>query len=140
MTWNDFVARVKPNFGLGVILGIFGAVALLSSFQIGRMVGFRKASFACGWNKNYGLKMQNVPNPDGAFGKILRINGNTLIVKDEDGTEKIVLTSATSTTIRKGMDTMKSPSFNVDDTIAVFGKPTEDGQIHATLIRVLKPE
>ncbi len=131
-----------------IVLGIL--IVFLFVFKVGESVGIRKASFSCGWAQNY---QRNFGGPRGGFmgdfmgrdrelmnshgmaGSIIKIDGNTLVVKGADNVEKIVLVTD-RTMIRRNIETLKISDLKVDDQIVFIGRPDDQGQIQADLIRV----
>lgn len=139
-------------FKIGLI--ILGAlIVLLFVFKAGVFVGYKKAEFSYRWSENYhrnfagprGGFLQDFRrgfgnrgdfiNAHGIFGSVIKIDGNTVIVKGQDDIERIILVSGT-TVIKKGRETIKISDLKVDDSIVIIGSPNEEGQIEAKLIRV----
>lgn len=83
--------------------------------------------------------MKRLPDPHGAFGKVLRIDDQQIIVKDQNGYEKNIFVPRSSATIRKGMDTIRFEDIHADDTVSVFGRPDTHGRVEADLIRIINP-
>lgn len=140
------------RFSLAIVLVIAFAIALLLSFHVGTLVGFRKASFSCAWNRNYAplfggpshdpwrpSTMKRLPDPHGAFGKVLRIDNHNIIIKDQNGVEKNVLVPSSSATIRRGMDNIRFEDIRAQDMVSVFGRPDAEGRVEADLIRIITP-
>lgn len=147
MDIKDFLKR--HAFALAAwILG--GLVLLLLVFKAGFAVGFRKAYFTCSWGENYhrnfaGPRGGFVPGfPDieesleshGVFGKILKVDGSTLVIDGEGGLERVVEV-ATGTLVREPAHAIEASSLTVDQYVVVIGEPREDGVIEAKLIRVM---
>jgi hypothetical protein len=132
---------------LAVLLGI---IVLAGVFELGTMVGFRKARFASGWKEqysnNFGPPMMRGPgfpsefpgrmDPHGAFGSVISTSTDQLVVKSREGAERIV-TIKPDTEIRRGKDRVSLGSIGLNANLVVFGRPNELGQIEARLIRVL---
>lgn len=126
-------------------------VVLLVVFRFGMVVGERKANFSGRWSENYGrffgeprpgffpapaeFRDDRFMNPHGSAGTILKIDGDTLIVKGSDNNEKTILIS-TSTVIRDMDETVAGDSLEVGDSLVVIGSPTPDGTIEARFVRV----
>lgn len=133
------------------ILIIVGLVILLFVFKAGMFVGFTKARFSFNWDKNYHLNFggpggfmpefdeRNFMAPHGTFGAIVKIDGSTIVIKGDDGLEKIILISD-QTDIREFRDRLAAADLKVDAKIVVIGEPDEQGQINAKFIRILPPE
>ena len=123
-------------------------IILIGVFSLGMSVGFRKAGFTYSWSQNYpnnfgGRQVLVAPPPSGAFfnphgldGTILNFDKNTLVLKDEDSTEKTVLISP-QTSIRLNFQNLKPTDLKAGEEIVVIGEPNPQGQIEAKLIRVL---
>lgn len=134
-----------------VLWGIGGLVLFLLIFGAGMSVGFKKASFSYQWGENY---HQNFGGPRGGFlapwsgrdfidahgvtGQIIKIDGNTLVIKGRGDAEKIVALDE-KTVIERFRETLKPADLKVDDLIVVIGAPNNAGQIEAKLVRVMPP-
>ena len=70
------------------------------------------------------------------FGQILKIDGQTLVIKDRDGVEKILVVTD-KTTLKQFHASVTLPDFKVNDYIVVIGEPNQAGQIEAQFIRLL---
>lgn len=145
---NQATSRISLYVGVSVL----AALLLLGSFHLGTLVGFRKASFSCEWNRSYGPMiggpsrgfmqappfMKRLPDPHGAFGKVLRLDEDQMIVQDRNGIEKNILVPTSSVKIRRGMETIRFEDIKQNDNVSVFGRPGADGRVEADLIRVLQ--
>jgi hypothetical protein len=134
-----------------VLVVLISLAVLLVVFRFGMVVGERKANFSGRWSENYGRFFgeprpgffpapaefgdNRFMNPHGNAGTILKIDGNTLIVKGSDNNEKTILFS-TSTLIKDKDETISGDSLKVGDSLVVIGEPTPEGQIEAKFIRV----
>ncbi len=132
------------------IIYILAAVIVASAiFSAGVFVGFHRASFEGAWGEHYLENFGTPPrgkldsvsrhfsNPHGAVGSIIQVSLPTIIVKDNDGTEKIILI-ADNTDIEIGRDGEGDTSdLQVDAPIVVIGNPNDQGQIEAKFIRVM---
>ena len=134
-----------------LLLGLGMLIILLLVFQLGMFVGFRKASFSYGWGDNY---HRNFGGPRGGFlrdfvgkdfinshgttGTVAKVDGNTVIIKDQDGKEKSVIVSGNAT-VRKGAEAITVADLKVDERIVVIGTPEDDSSITAEIIRVFYP-
>lgn len=138
----------KKALILWVTVGIAAVLVLVTVFGLGMFVGVQKARFSYRWAEQYhrhfggprGGFMRNFIGRDfidghGVFGKILKIEDNTLIVKSREDVEKSIVVSD-QTTIKRGRETIKVSDLKVDDIIVVIGSPTDTGQIKAKMIRV----
>ena len=145
--------KIFQSKGFKITLAIIaGLIIFLLGFKAGTMVGFRKASFTYNWGENYhrnfggperglfgNFSGKDFIDPHGAFGQIMKIDANSIVMKDRNGAEKIVLCSA-DTTIMSFRGNIKAVDLKVDDNIVVIVEPNDQGQIVAKLIRVLPPQ
>lgn len=130
-----------------VFFGIITAIVVMAIFQAGVFVGFHKARFSYQWGDSYrrtfggprGGMMQNIKGQEftsghGTSGSIVSIDGGKIIVKDQEGTEKFIVTDD-QTTIRSGRQDIKITDLKAGQNIVVIGTPNEDGTIRAQVIR-----
>jgi len=144
----DFNKIIKSNNFKIITFSIIGLVVLLMVFRLGMFVGFRKAGFSYNWGDNY---HRNFAGPrggfndimgndfieaNGAFGQIIKIDGQTIVTKGNNDAEKVILTTD-KTVIKKLKDMVKITDLKVDDNIVVIGEPNNAGQIVAKLIRIM---
>ena len=136
-----------------VIIGLIGFVVLIIVFGAGVKVGTLKARYSYRWAENYHKNFagprggffgdwREFPAGDfisghGVFGSIIKIDGNTLIIKEENNIEKTVLI-LDKTTVTSRRETIKSNELKIDDRIIVIGSPDDQGQIEAKFIRVIR--
>jgi hypothetical protein len=81
--------------------------------------------------------INQMPNPNGAIGKIIKIEEGSVIVMDEkDQTEKIILIDD-DTEVRFMREKVEYNNLRIDDFIVVLGNPGAQGQIEARLIRLM---
>jgi len=134
------------------LLGIAAFLALLFAFKAGMIVGAKKAEFSHRWSDNYqrnfagprsgfpvGFGDRDFIEANGVFGQIIKIDGQTLMIKSRDDVEKIVLISKDAV-IRQFQDSLKLADLKTDDYIVVIGEPNDSGQIEAKLIRIMPPQ
>lgn len=132
-----------------VIFSVIALIVVLLAFKAGTMIGFRRADFACGWGDNYhrnfggprggffeDMNDRNFMPGNGIFGQIIKVEGNTLIIKGQDNLEKSVLVEE-KTSIMKFREQLKVSDLKVDDNVVVMGEPNELGQTVARLIRIM---
>lgn len=128
-----------------------GLAILLLVFSAGMMVGFKKADFSFRWGENY---HRNFGGPQGGFmddfrgadfmdahgtaGQILKIDGNTLVIKGIDNVEKIVNVNENST-MRRNREDVTTSGLKIGDSVIVIGQPNEKGQIDAQFVRLIPP-
>lgn len=131
------------------MLGCFGVViVILLAFQAGQSIGFRKARFSYQWGDNYhrmfggprggfmrDMMGRDLVNGHGTAGTIVKIDGSTLVIKGENGIEKMVTLTPT-TIIRKGNLDSKLADLIVDTRVVIIGTPKDDGSIEAKIVRV----
>lgn len=132
-------AAIITAIAVGLLLGIF---------QLGIFVGYRKATFSYNWGDNYhrmfagprrgffqDFQGRGFMNAHGLMGDIIKIDGDTIVMRDKDATEKIVIVG-TGTTIHRGPEMLQITDLHVNEDIVVIGGPNTQGQIDAKLIRV----
>lgn len=150
MDFNKFFQSRTLKITLGTIVVI---IIFLLVFDLGVMVGLRKANFSYKWGENYhrnfagprggflkdfGRGGRDFIGAHGVFGQIIKIDGSTVIIKGRDNLEKIVVIKE-DTAIMRFRETIKSSDLKVDDFIVVIGEPNDAGQIEAKFIRVVPP-
>jgi len=141
-----------------VTVALLALVVLVLVFSLGTMVGYRKADFSFKWGENYHknfggpregfMRPMMEPAPSmmgadfvsayGAAGLILKIDGNNLIIKGNDNTEKTILLND-KTVIRSGRQDIKITDLKEGEMVVIIGEPNDAGQIGAKLIRIFKP-
>jgi hypothetical protein len=131
-------------------------VVLVFVFSFGIFVGHEKGRFSRNWENNYcgnimgpggrgGFGMMNFDRPGfnahSGLGQIIKIDGNSMIIKDQANIEKTILVTDKTAIIRDNQN-IKITDLKIDDKIVVIGRPNDQGQIEPTLIRVLpdKPQ
>lgn len=132
-----------------ILLGTF--TLLLIGFLGGRAFERVRIRHSDNWRANYQqIFFNNSPRPlhpgpgpepfvkaNGAFGKILTIDDDTLTVEDRIGFEQSVVIKD-STTIKRDDANAKKEDLKIDQRIAVFGRPNNRGQITADFIRIFE--
>lgn len=133
---------------IGIVIGI---ILLLMAFWAGMYVGQRRADFTRNWGNNYGKifgqpmggffqEPGEVPEPRG-FGNggiVLKVSGDTIVIKGNDNIEKTVITD-TSTSIQEQRSTISIDQIKTGDMVVIIGEPNNAGQIQAKFIRVFPP-
>lgn len=134
----------------GVIVGVTASIIALVIFQAGVFVGFRKAAFMHrfrdvehhdGGSRGAFFDMP-VRGPgkfissDGAAGKVVSVSLPTFVVADHANVEKVVRVGG-DTLIRRFDQEIRPEDIAVDEFIVVLGKPNEQSEIDAKLIRIL---
>ena len=136
-----------------IVIGVL--LIILVSFAGGLAVGLKKAKFSYAFGENYERNFMNgprgkengrmpLPDPDapgfhnghGLIGKIISIADGSIVVKDRAGVESTVSLSD-QTSIKSGRNDIRISDLASGDTIAVIGKPSENGSVNADFIRVL---
>lgn len=117
-------------YGIGILL------VVIIIFQAGMIVGSRKDSLIHEQNERYPNIVTPLPTAHGTSGYIVAINFPTLLVADEDRTEKMILLKD-ETIIRSLRDELIPSDLKAGDYVVVIGTPTSKGYIQANLIRVL---
>jgi hypothetical protein len=142
-----FQQTKEPKIFKRIIFGVGALIILLLVFQLGIFVGFRKAQFSFRWGDNYhrafggprggflrDFQGNDFINGHGISGTIAKIEENNLVIKGQDGIEKIIMV-ADSASIKKGKADIKLSDLKIDERIVVIGSPKDDGSIEAKIIR-----
>jgi hypothetical protein len=137
----------KQSYKIAII-ALLSAFLLLLSFKIGELVGFRKAAFSYRWGDQYhrnfggpragffgGDDGNGFVNAHGSFGTVLKIDGNTVLIRDADNTEKTIIVDD-KTVINRMNKVINVSGLAVDEHVTVIGTPNDKGQIDAKFIRV----
>ena len=139
-----------------IILGVAGLIILVFVFGLGVFVGSEKADFAYKWAEDYHRNFggpqggffgnfmgteREMPNANGCFGKIIKIDAASgiLTIKDVNNVEKDILAGAGATIIYQRR-VMKISDLKIDDNVVVIGAPNGSGQIQAELVRIMPPK
>ena len=141
------LALFESKILVGVLYGVGIALVLALVFSAGISVGSHKASFGRAWGDNYernfgmmsgrmGFGRDNLPNSNGAVGKIIKITLPTMIVQDRDNTEKAILIK-NDTKIQKMRTEITVNDLTLNDFVTIIGSPNAQGQIEAKFIRVM---
>ena len=131
-----------------VILG--GLIVLFVVFGLGMAVGYDRAGFAAGFDRNYyriffggapggPMGMMAPPMPGathGVVGAVIDVGTSTISVTDEKNNEQSIVISS-GTVIRDGDTDGAIADVAVGDQIAVIGEPDNNGQIEARFVRIL---
>jgi len=141
----------QSKFFTGCICGLAIFIILSLTFASGMAVGFRKADFSYRFGDNYhknfagpgpGQGMMRQANGGdyidghGIIGQVIKINQSSIVIKDGDNIEKIILVDK-NTQVNRMRDSIKITDLKVDDTLVVIGEPDQTGNIMAKLIRVM---
>lgn len=153
MDFNRFFQSKSFKISL-VAIGAF--IVLSFVFKVGVFVGYSKARFSYSWGENYhrnfagpqggffdefrrGFGDRDFMSAHGAFGSVIRVDGNIIVMKGEGGVEKNILVLE-SALVRRGGENIKAVDLKPDEEIVVLGSPNDEGQIEAKLIRVFGGE
>ncbi len=140
----------SKTFGI-FLIALGGCALALIIFRAGMFVGYHKAAFSYRWGDSYykafGRPERNFPMnfseeltpAHGAIGRIIKVNLPTVLLEERNQIEKSIIINA-STTILRFRETLKPTDLQVDDMAVVIGSPDSQGQIDATLIRIMPPE
>lgn len=146
MTFKEFTQSKHFSKIIYIIGGLLVALVI---FQAGIFVGYRNAAFSISWDKAhygnardpksifapFGRDMDD-RNPHGAIGEVISVQFPTLMIKGPSGNEAIVLIGST-TSIRNMRNQASTSDIKIGDQIVTVGDPDEQGQIRATLIRIM---
>lgn len=154
----------KHTWSLKVAMIIGVLTLLLAGFLCGQRFEQRRMNHWLGWRDNYernffgspmlrGSGMGFLGSPKhgfgqppltmrahGLIGKILTVSDNKLTVQDSrDQIEQSVVINE-ATIIRRDGETAQVTDLQADQRIAVFGRPNDQGQIVAQLIRIFSAD
>ena len=126
---------------VAVVYGLGGILILLLVFRAGVFVGFKQGEFS---HHAFGERghmsgfrfSDDFPQTHGGIGKITAIKLPSLTIQTKDGSEKIVLVTA-STTIRRLRSDIRPQDLKVGDLTIVLGIPDEEGVIDARFMRIM---
>ena len=158
MTFNSFF---KSKIFIGIVVGLAELIVLLLVFRAGMVIGFHKVSYNYKWGENYehlfggpgprGMGMMqprgfvrdfnqdNFMPSHGVTGSVLKIDGNTLIIKALDNTETSLLISS-STAIQKDKTAIAVSAIHENDHVVAIGSPSTTGQIEVKFLRVFSAQ
>ncbi|MEI6305029.1 MAG: hypothetical protein WCP09_03390 [Candidatus Taylorbacteria bacterium] len=132
-----------------IIYTIGGLLVALVIFQAGIFVGYRNAAFSISWDKaHYGNARDprsifapfgrdaDDMNPHGAIGEVISVKLPLVMVKGPSGNEAIILIGST-TSIRSMRNQASTSDIRIGEQLVTVGTPDDQGQIHATLIRIM---
>jgi uncharacterized membrane protein len=122
------------------ILG--GLIVLFVVFGLGIFVGYGRAGFAAGFDRNYYRNFYGTGAPSagpigvhGIVGTVIDLGTSTISVTDQESNEQSVAVSS-GTVIREQNNDITISGIEVGDQIAVIGEPNNQGQVSARFIRV----
>ena len=133
----------------GILLGVGAMFILVCAFEAGVAVGYHEATFSSHWGANYernfggndmdgsiGLPDGHEPQPHGTTGQIISVAGSNIVVQNSQRQEQKIIIS-TNTTIRNEENTVSMSGLSVGMYVVVVGDPDNDGDIDASLIRII---
>lgn len=145
----DFIQSKKLKW---IFITVGSAVVLLLVFQLGVFVGLKKAGFSRNWGENYSQNFGMPPRgPLGQFegresfgghgvaGEVIKIEAKNLVIKGQDGIEKVV-NILQNTIIQRGNKIIKLSDIKIDDGVVIIGAPNSDGTVTAKMVRVFNLE
>ncbi len=142
---------LNSNNRVSKIIGALGiALLVLVIFQAGFFVGFHNNSFRDRWDNRYSKDLNDprspfapfmmgkneIINPHGAFGQIITKNLPRIMVQGPNRAEEVVLIKD-KTVIRKFKNLASTSDLIVGDEIIAIGEPNDNGEIEASLIRIM---
>ena len=149
---NFFESSSRIQLITRIICAIGIIAAIIVVFLAGESFGYRRAEFSYNFGENYnrmfeGRGMKPVgplpfpqdnmfTNVHGAYGTIVKVALPTIVIAGDDGIEKTVIINNNSI-IKEFRNSISSTTIRVGDMITVLGSPNENGQILATLIRII---
>jgi hypothetical protein len=127
-----------------IIIVLSTIIFALFFFKIGLIIGNK---ISCRWdNPNFSNRNQQIkmffgdiqPREYGGIGEIISISDSSLIISSSDNTEQVIRLSE-NTKIRRGQEeiNLEDDGLKISEKIAVVGKPNENYEIEAILIRVI---
>jgi hypothetical protein len=134
----------------GVLWILGGLIVLFVVFGLGIAVGYDRAGFAAGFDRNYyriffggspggPMGMMAPPMPvatHGVVGTVIDVSTSTISVSDGKNNEQSIAVSS-GTVIRDGDNDSAIGDMAIGDHIAVIGAPDNNGQIDARFIRII---
>lgn len=140
---------LKSSNFKGILVGLCLAIVILIIFETGVAFGYHRANFRNHFGDNFNKNFvepqfrefpNNMMKPSSfsfnCIGPILAINGEKIIVSDQDKLEKTVIINK-ETRIREFQSEIKPADLRVGDQIIIIGQPNSKAEIEARLIRRL---
>ena len=150
---KENLKNMHKNKPVRTIIGILlFLIVVLTAFQAGVFIGYRKASFSNNLGNRYyrqafedgkhdgsfGFFGGEIPSGSGAVGKIVRIDQASFVVATPDNIEKTIKITD-DTLIRKFRDKISLTDLKIGDQVIVLGGANEKSEIEAKLVRLLPP-
>ena len=153
MDTNKVLEVIKSKKVTVLMATLFALAVLVGTFNVGLMVGYRKAKFSYAWGENYhrnfagprggfvrdfGREMNggDYIGGHGTFGQIIDIRDQQIVVRGKDNSEQVIAVTS-DTDIQRFKDSIQMSDLKVDEPIVVIGEPNDQGQIEAKFIRVM---
>ena len=140
--------KEKMPYIVAIVLILLALI--LMSFKAGTLVGFRRGTFGCQWGENYrenfgggredffpqpmGM-MNRQPRPHGLFGTVIKNDVSSLVMKDLNNNETIVLMNESTKVFNRDGEIGKE-MLTPESSIVVIGRPNTKGQVEAKIIRL----
>ena len=129
-----------------IIAVLLGLILIALIFKIGILVGMSKSHFSSCKTANYhkdfsgqmvGKFISWKKSAYSSYQEVVEITESGFVVKDSDGKEQAVVIGE-DTIIMKGMEKSKDGVI-IGDKVYVAGSFGEDGQIEASMVKILDP-
>lgn len=152
---SRFLRGTSSNVLLrGILIGSGVVLVLFSVFWLGMFVGEKKARFSFVVGQRYeslsGHKQATPPFGRGhipprrpffsgghaAVGEVISITDDQMVVRGRDNAEKVVL-FGDKTRVFEGRSRVEVGEIKDGDRVVVIGRPSDEGQIDARLVRIL---
>ena len=134
-----------------ILIIVARLIIALIIFEVGVLVGYRKAEFSFRFGDRYYQTFEenhnesplsffdkDFTNGSGAVGKIVNIASTTIIVATPENLEKNIRVTD-DTMIREFRNNISINDLKIGDHIVVLGSSNDKSEIEAKLIRVLPP-
>lgn len=151
---NNFNFNFWPNKKIKwLIFTVLILILLIIFFKLGVYWGYKKNSFSYNWCRGYQRNFDPGFYSGGGFnkmrkfdkepflrgygisGKIVLIKDSGFVLEDSDGIEKIILVFENTILKKNGLN-IKFSDLKEGDFVVILGKPNQNGEIEAKLIRV----
>jgi hypothetical protein len=147
MDIKELRAFAKTHKSVAFMTGVGFLIIAIVIFEAGVFVGFHKASFAYGWEQNYGRNFGDprgqfgfpdraLPIGHGADGRVISVSKGSFVVAGGDEAEKTIRVSS-STIIRAASGATTSAALANGSYVVVIGEPDASGTVSAQLVRIL---
>ncbi|MDE2188679.1 MAG: hypothetical protein KGJ35_03050 [Patescibacteria group bacterium] len=144
------ILQSKKILAIASVLAILAFIVII--FELGVMVGYRKAAFEYNWGNNYyrvfGQKnsmigmmgdLDDLPAAHGVMGTIIRVQPPYAFIEGPNNEEKTIFIGS-STNVVKYHTSINPSNLSEGEYIVVVGSPNAStSQIDANFVRVLPP-